>query len=183
MKSLIIALFFICHYSVSTAQQQSQIINSSIETIPVSRVVNFWKLVSKSVEPKNSSIPGSLRLGALDVTVVVKDLGGSTDVSPMQTAYLNLYSKGEMFDVEASFNLGNFYEVKGAKRVEAGIYEIYVKELSDESGAYGFPNVTLRVDASKAVYDIRRIDCEGEFGCDASENFSPSATVVRKYKN
>jgi hypothetical protein len=109
----------------------------------------------------------------LRVAVAVKDLGGSTDVSPTQRAFFTLYSKGEMFSTDAAFDLGPVFSVKSARRVSGGKYEVSVV-APDENGM-PVP-ATWKIDAIAAITKLREVRCD-DFDCDASRNFSASIDV------
>lgn len=153
MKFLAFALSLVFMNSVSAAT-----LISKKEKVSVARVVKVMNLVSK---------PGLL------VSVAVQDLGGSTDVAPTQTAYLTLYSKGEMFSTEATFNLGSFLEVKSARRLAAGVYEVTATDAST------LKDVKLMLDAKNATYAIQRVACE-DFDCEASRDFSTTIEMTVK---
>src|SRR5688572_29092140 len=93
-------------------------VKSTKAVINVARVDKVINLVDK---------PG------IKVNVVVEDTGGSTDVSPTQNIYFTLYVKGEMYDTDATFELGRAYSVSSAKRLEGGIYEIKATLPSEDN--------------------------------------------------
>lgn len=104
----------------------------------------------------------------IKVNLAVHDLGGSTDVSPTQELFLTLYSKGEMYDTEAAFNLGPVYSFKSARKLSTGLYEIKVSGVDRETS---MPvNKTLLIDAQKAIVQMKNVSCE-DFDCPASTNF------------
>lgn len=113
----------------------------------------------------------------IQVNVAVQDLGGSTDMSPTETVFLTLYAKGEMFSTDAAFEIGTFFGLKGAKRIQGGIYEVTVQDYVEREGLV---DVTYVVDARKAILAMKNVSCDGEFDCDASEKFSSTISVVRK---
>ncbi len=143
-----------------TVSAQAETVKSADAKVSIARVVKVVELVKK---------PG------LQVSVAVHDLGGSTDVSPTQEAYLTVYSKGEMYDVEATFLITAALEVKSAKRVSGGIYEV-VASVYEET----IKDVTFVIDARKVVTDIQAVNCQGNFGCTASNNFKGNVEVSRK---
>ena len=128
--------------------------------VHAARVVDLVKLVEK---------PG------LQVNILVKDLGGSTDVSPTQELYFTLYAKGEMFSTDATFNLGPIYSFKSAKRKSGGIYEVKIEGLDSPNG---MPVAkTLVIDAQEAIMDLKEVECE-DFDCPASTNFQSKIKVL-----
>ena len=157
MKLMVPVLALTLAFTVSA---QAETVKSAEASVSIARVVKVIELVNK---------PG------LQVSVAVKDLGGSTDVSPTQEAYLTLYSKGEMYDVEATFLITNALEVKSAKRVSGGIYEVVVSVYEDT-----IKDVTYTIDARKAVTDIQAVNCGGDFGCTASNEFKATVEVTAK---
>jgi len=113
---------------------------------------------------------------ATQVSVVVHDLGGSTDLSPTQAIYLTVYNKGEMFSTDATFLIDNVFGFEGARRRSDGRLE--VKALGSRGEKYLVP-VTYLIDARGAVKAIEAITCE-DFDCEASENFSASISVHKR---
>ncbi len=160
MKMLILGLAIFASF-----QSLAEIIPSTKENkINVARIDKVVTLVDK-VDMK--------------VNVVVEDLGGSTDVSPTQNAFFTLYSKGEMFSTDATFNLGPIYKLISAKRLEGGVYVIKAIIPTSEGMMQG---ATLKVNAVKAINALRSLRCM-EPDCEASENFSSEITVTTKLDN
>lgn len=158
MKSLAIAALMLLS---STALMAGQI-KSSKNQVNVGRIAEMVKLVNKD---------------DIKVNLVVVDNGGSTDVSPTQELYFNLYTKGEMFSTDASFNLGYIYSFKKASRISGGVYEVVIEGPNDETS---MPELqTLVIDAQKAIVSIKKVECE-DFHCDASTNFESTIEVNRK---
>lgn len=137
-------------------------ISSTKNAVNVARVVELVKLVNKN---------------DIQVNVVVTDIGGSTDVSPTQDLYFNIYSKGEMFSTDASFSLGAIYALKNAKRISSGLYELSVVGANKETTMP--EDQTLIVDAQKAIVSLKSVQCE-DFDCDASRNFESKIEVHLK---
>ncbi|QDK38365.1 hypothetical protein [Bdellovibrio sp. NC01] len=129
----------------------------------IARVVQLFNLVNKP---------------QLVANIVVRDSGGSTDLSPTQQAFFTLYVKGEMFSTDAAFDLGPVFAVKSAKRIDGGIYETVVERYDYDANK--FHDVTLRIDAVKAIRAIQAVDCGGDFDCPASNNFETSISVTEK---
>lgn len=150
MKFVLSALMLFSSLSVSAAT-----VASSKTQVNVARVVKLITLVEKS---------------DISVRVAVEDLGGSTDVSPTQKVYVTLYSKGEMFSTDASFDLGPVMSVEGAKRVGAGLYEIAIVNAD-------LKKQTLKINAADAIVKIKSVNCGDEFDCEASTNFAASIEV------
>lgn len=151
MKSLLATLMLVSSVSVSAAT----ILSTKENAVNVARVQKLITLVDKA---------------DIKVNIVVEDLGGSTDVSPTQKVFVTLYSKGEMFSTDATFDLGPVMSVSGAKRVGAGLYEISVVNAD-------LKKQTLKVDAADAIVKIKSVNCGDEFDCDAPTNFAASIEV------
>lgn len=137
-------------------------IENTENTVNAARVVELIKLVNKP---------------DIQVNFLVEDIGGTTDVSPTQILYFNIYAKGEMFSTDASFFLGPIYSFKSAKRVSGGIYEITVSLPNSETS---MPETkTLIVDAQEAIISIKNVKCD-DFDCDSSTNFEASIELTVK---
>lgn len=156
MKNLIFAMALLVSFNSFAAVVTSTTKNK----VNVARIDKVITLVDKS---------------DIKVNVVVSDLGGSTDVSPTKNLFFTLYSKGEMFSTDATFDLGPAYEVLSAKRISGGVYEIKATLPSD--GSEMMKTVTLKVDAGSAITKLKAVNCGGEFDCEASANFSASINV------
>lgn len=65
------------------------------------------------------------------INLLVKDLGGSTDLSPHMGMYLTFWQDGEMGDSTASFDLGRSYQIVDIKNNNNGTLEIISKQLID----------------------------------------------------
>jgi hypothetical protein len=137
-------------------------IESSKNDVNVARVVEIVKLVNKS---------------DIQVNLVVVDNGGSTDMSPTQSLFFNIYSKGEMFSTDASFDLGYIFSLVSAKRVTNGVYEVKYMNIDDNSG--NFVEMTKIIDASEAIIALKNVTCE-DFDCEASTSFKASIEVENK---
>lgn len=160
MKMLIFGLALFASF-----QSLAEVIPSTKENnINVARIDKLVTLVDKA---------------DMKVNVVVEDLGGSTDVSPTQNVFFTLYSKGEMFSTDATFNLGPIYKLISAKRLEGGVYVVKVIIPTSEGMMKG---ATLKVNAVKAINAMRNLRCD-DFDCDASVNFSSEITVTTKFEN
>lgn len=130
--------------------------------IEVSRIVEMVKLVSRP---------------EIQVNAVVRDLGGSTDVSPTQELFLTLYAKGEMFSTDATFKLGAIYDFKSARRISPGVYEIYIGGIDYETSMP--KNMLLIIDAQKAISDMLKVRCV-DFDCPASDEFESTIDLTLK---
>lgn len=146
MKTILASLILLSSFSVSAAKVQS----TKENLVNIARVVRLIPLVEKS---------------DIKVSIVVEDLGGSTDVSPTQRVFLTLYSKGEMFSTDATFDLGSVISVATAKRVGAGVYELIVLNAD-------MNKQVIKINASDAIVKMKKISCDDEMDCDASTNFS-----------
>lgn len=159
-------LAFIMTLLIATAPHAS--ITKSIKStrfgtaVEVSRIVELVKMVSRP---------------DIQVNVTVRDLGGSTDVSPTQELFFTLYSKGEMFSSDASFNLGAIYDFKSARKLSNGIYEIFIGGIDYETSMP--KNKLLIIDAKKAITDILNVKC-ADFDCPASDEFETTILVTEK---
>ncbi len=158
MTKLLVLFSLATAISMST---QAATVNSEDVTVSVARVVKVVPLVQKN---------------GLQVSVVVQDLGGSTDVSPTQTVYLTLYAKGEMFSTDATFKIANVLSLISAKRVSGGVYEI--KAMTYETD---MAETTYTIDATKAVTEIKAVDCDGDFDCEASQKFTTTVQVKTRH--
>lgn len=159
MKKLIFGIAVLTSFSSFAATISSTKSNK----VNVARIDKVITLVDKS---------------EIKVNVVVQDLGGSTDVSPTKNIYFTLYSKGEMFSTDATFDLGPAYEVLSAKRISGGVYEI--KASIPTSADPGMKYATIKVDAGNAINKIKAVNCGDEFDCEASTAFSASVNVSTK---
>lgn len=112
----------------------------------------------------------------IKVNVVVEDLGGSTDVSPTQKIFFTLYSKGEMFSTDATFDLGPVFEVISATRLSGGMYAIKAVVPSETEM---MEEVTLKVNAIDAITSIKSVKCGDEMDCEASSNFAAEISVSK----
>lgn len=113
----------------------------------------------------------------IQINLVVKDLGGSTDLSPTQELYFTLYRKGEMFSTDATFKLGSIYDFKSAKKISNGVFEVLIGGVDFETT--GPKNKLLIIDAEKAIEDILKIRCS-DFDCTASKKFKARINIIEK---
>lgn len=159
MKTLFVALILTLSFKAQATEIKS---SNEAAQVNIARVVQLIPLVKK---------------WDINVSVAVKDLGGSTDVSPTQEAYLTLYAKGEMFSTAASFKLGPVFAVNSAQRISGGIYSV---EVSVPNQTDGNPvNKTFLINAQKAINAIKSVRCE-DFDCDASKNFVNTISLTVK---
>ena len=157
MKKFVFGLALLTSFSSFSATISSTLKNK----INVARVAKAITLVDKS---------------DIKVNVVVEDLGGSTDVSPTQKVFFTLYSKGEMFSTDATFDLGPVFEVISATRISGGKYAI--KAVVPDASEM-MKTVTLKVDAVNAINQIKSVNCGEEFDCEASARFSSEISVTK----
>jgi hypothetical protein len=155
MKNLVI----LASFAAFAAQAREVVSDRANAQVNIARVTAVMNLVNKP---------------EIMVNVSIQDLGGSTDVSPTQKVFLNLYAKGEMFSTDASFEIANVLEVVAARRFSGGVYEVKVKEYNDT-----IETVTYRINAVDAVNAIMAVDCGDEFDCDASTNFASKVSVTK----
>jgi hypothetical protein len=143
--------------------QRPETIRSSRVTLPVTRVTKLVNMVERD---------------GLTINVAVQDLGGSTDMYPSHRLFLTLYLKGEMFNVDAAFLLGDYYEFLSARRTAPGLYEI--RAISLEPSRFGsMPLAILQVDARQATVDMRAVRCDDEMDCPAATRFQGTITVTK----
>jgi hypothetical protein len=160
MKKIVLALLTV----ILPVTAQAAEIRSTNKQAKVARIVLVENL-TKSPED-------------VAVNLVVEDLGGSTDMSPSQNVYLTIYRKGEMFSTDAAFLLMHAFSLTAVDRVSEGVYLITATIMDDE-GHY-VENAKFRIDARKALADIKKVDCGGDFDCDASEKFTTKISLVRE---
>jgi hypothetical protein len=95
------------------------------------------------------------------INLVVKDLGGSTDVSPVMDLYLTFWQDGEMRDATASFNLGSTYSLVDYTE-GAGKLTLKLKQYNNNGP--GFIVETMVVDyssfAAKFEHDAATVEQE-----------------------
>lgn len=108
----------------------------------------------------------------IKVNVTVVDLGGSTDVSPTQKAFFTLYSKGEMFSTDATFEIGQIFSLTSARRISGGVYEV---KLVDSD----MKKTTLSINAVKAIKAIKTVNCGDDFDCEASAKFTSVINISK----
>lgn len=113
----------------------------------------------------------------LQVNVVVRDLGGTTDVSPTQMLYFTLYSKREQFSTDAAFNLGAIYDFKSARKISNAQFEIFIGGIDLETSMP--KNKLLIIDARKSISDILKVKC-ANVDCPASDEFESSIILTEK---
>lgn len=138
--------------SVSSFAEESVIKNKE-HKIEAARVADVVKL--KTIKSQHGDLD-------IQVNIVVEDLGGTTDVSPTQVVYLTLYSKGEMCDVSATFELGRTFGLESAS-TQNGRYVIVLSDyLNDEVKEEMYlGNTTYEVDATEAIKAIQKVNyCE-----------------------
>lgn len=153
MKSVVGLLFLV----ISTGALAAPLKNTRDDKLSAARVAKLVQLVDKP---------------EIKVNLVIQDLGGTTDVSATQRALFTLYSKGEMFSTDATFDLGPIFSLKKAVRVSGGQYEVTVER---DLGRLE----VLRIDAVKAINAIKSVSCE-DFDCEASEKFSTTIDISSK---
>lgn len=130
--------------------------------VEVSRIVELVKIVERP---------------DLQINFTVRDLGGSTDVSPTQELFFTLYRKGEMFSTDVTFKLGPIYDFKSAQKISSGNYEVLVGGIDYETSMP--KNKYLLINAQKAISEILKVRCQ-HFDCPASEEFESIITVNEK---
>lgn len=134
-------------------------VESSDLQVPVARVVEVVKLVDKP---------------HVQVSLVVEDTGGSTDVSPTQRLYFTIYMKGEMFSTDAAFDLGPVFGLRNSRRRSGGIYEV---TLAPDYTLAPPKAPTWTIDARDAIVAMKKVSCE-DFDCEASTDFAATIEVT-----
>lgn len=161
MKNLILLTSALLSFQAVATEIHS---DAKTAQVDIGRVDQLIPLVRK----------GELENTGLRVSVVVKDLGGSTDVSPTREVFFTIYLKGEMFSTDASFYLAPVFSVKSAKRISGGRYQIVVSIPNDAGGPM---EKVFWIDATKALKEIQSVRCE-DFDCPASRDFKSSIEVI-----
>jgi hypothetical protein len=115
----------------------------------------------------------------INVSMVIVDTGGTTDLTPTKDIFFTLYKRGEMFSTDASFRLGAFFSLQFAEKVQKGIYKFKAKSLNKD---YREEEAVYIIDATNALKEIRSVTCgEEESGCAASKHFR-TRIVFKKSK-
>lgn len=135
-------------------------VKSTKNPVSVARVVEIVPLV------KNSD---------MQISAVVQDLGGSTDLSSTQNVFLTMYVKGEMFNVEATFLVSDVIEFKSASATSPTTFEVVATYYDGSARLF---DRTYKIDAAKAIADMKAVDCGGDFDCDAAEKFASTVEVT-----
>lgn len=138
---------------LTSAPALAKTITSNNETIAVSSVSQVIRLAKVERGPVTKT-----------VSVVVTDLGKSTDVSPTASIYLTFTAFAEMGNLSTSFTIDNVLSFTSAVRKSAGIYEIKALVYRDEAG---LQDVTYTVDTNQMFIDEekQRAAC-GDGFCD-----------------
>jgi len=135
------------------------------------------------VQVKPARVVQHVELAEIDdvkFSLLVEDLGGSTDLSPTQKIYFTMYKKGEMFNTDATFNLGHIFLLESAKDIEGheGCFLLKVKNLGGKYNAEILEE-TFIIDAREALKDILAIDCGSEFDCELTVRFQTRIGFLR----
>lgn len=89
------------------------------------------------------------------LSIIVKDLGLSTDVSPRYAVYLGYMGKSEMINIQADFLVTDkAMSFIGAERLEAGKYEVKFSEYRSEVGMVEVKRV---IDATQLFIDEKKV--------------------------
>lgn len=112
------------------------------------------------------------------INLVVKDLGGSTDVSPMLGLYLIFWKDGEMGDATAAFNIDDGLSLVDYESKPNGVLVLKIKQYNDG----GFDTITKTIDYSKfaAKFERDAASAQGEFALTWVKGSIP-ASVVHNY--
>lgn len=125
------------------------------ETIESSKILIKPSRVTKRVVLVDNQ-ESNLRVQALSVFEQ-----GATDFSNTSKVVLAISQLGEMFQVEASFDLGGSIGLDSAKRIGPGLYQVTFIDANKGTS----PQV-LTIDARKAVSDIKNTKCEDDNACE-----------------
>lgn len=143
----------------------------------ISLTLLFWTVILpakeykvKSLEEKKAKVLSSsvIKVETLgenkktDKTfrLLVVDGGQSTDVSPRYEVQVTYFHGSEGNNTQTAFSLGWFYGFVSTKRISAGIYEVTVKDLSEEKG---MQNVTLKINTHQVAVDDAKLRESLEF--------------------
>ena len=145
MSKLITFLSFaFCTYSFAGNAASVTVENTPEAMANVARVSQLFNLEATAMT-------------SAEVKVLVEDLGGSTDVSPSKKVYISFYSKGEMFDVVATFDIGVYFEVRSVSLDAPGIFKVEVVDWNEDQS--GFVMKMLTVFAIQAFEDFAEATC------------------------
>lgn len=158
MKSIIFV--FMLFASMSTFAN-----TSTLTSIPeLDAQVDVARVAQATVLGSNVNKDITLRL----ITV---DSGLSTDVSMRYKVILTFFHAGEMNNTRTSFDLGGSLILPLAKRISAGVYEVKIQTLDEET--YEIKNKTLQVNTAQVFVDDRNLKLE-----DFADSYFKSTVVV-----
>lgn len=110
----------------------------------------------------------------LRVSLVVADMGGSTDVSPAATLYLTTFNQSEMRDAYSVHRISHIQELLNVRRVAPGQYQALVRMYDFESAcgpqSAGTTEKLIDIDARTLTAAVRRFEGVPEFGRSALTN-------------
>jgi hypothetical protein len=150
-------LFVVALLASLSVVAQTKKISSSSEALRPSMIEKVIQLVNTKSEPTQKK-----------VTVVVEELGKSTDVSPRYKIYLGYASYAEMGNMTTEFKLsGNAMEFISAKRTAPGIYEVKFTELRQGDEFIEEFEITQSINTTQVFSDENkaRKNCGSSF-CD-----------------
>ncbi len=131
---------------------------SLISTVAMADVITSSKLSIKPTRITNRIVLVDNKANSMRVQVLSVFENGATDFSNTSKIVLAISQLGEWSTVEASFELGRSIGLDSAKRVGPGLYQVTFIDADK-----GMEPQVLKIDATKAVSDIKNTKCE-EFG-------------------
>ncbi|MGE3974295.1 MAG: hypothetical protein AB7F59_07220 [Bdellovibrionales bacterium] len=163
MKVILSVLLIMASFSA----QAAEISSSQITISPAS--------VDKTIRLIDQQSPGSSHK---KISIIVRDSGMSTDVSPRYTVYLGFASMAEMGNVTANFQVTDkaFHFLSATTR-STSIFTVKTVEYRDD----GMYEITQTIDATKMLADEQtlRTNC-GEDFCDKELSTAISVTETAK---
>lgn len=86
------------------------------------------------------------------INLVVKDLGGSSDVSPHMGLYLTFWKDGEWGNATAAFEIDSAFSLVDYSQQSDGTLVLQLKEMSDQ-GAFYVKKVTVNYSEFAAKFE------------------------------
>lgn len=164
------------NYVLSLASLLIQSPNLSATTTkvkPSSKTINSSDSLAQNNVARIIDLVVLVKKPHIRVQLVTVDTGGTTDVSPTQRIFFTAYARSDSFSTDLSFRLGSIFEMVSSKRLSAGVYEVVVKI----PGKRGPESARWRIDARKALTDIKKVYCEYP-ECPASKDFKATIDVT-----
>lgn len=101
----------------------------------------------------DSIVLGNNAADDITVRLISTDLGSHTDVAPNKNLYITFLDRGELNTTRTAFLLDTVIELKSAKRISAGVYEIAVKDAN-------LRDSKLVVDTTQVFVDNKKLKLE-----------------------